>query len=713
MTPTTAPGALHSLFSPRSIALVGASERSAWSNTAHKNLVDFGFTGRILPVNRKGDAVYGRPAATSLRALGEAVDLALLMVPQAAVEDVLDEAREAGIRNAVVLASGYAETGAAGQALQERLRAKALEAGIHLIGPNCVGFVNYVRRTPVFTITPPLPILPGSLANISQSGAVGTLTHQYAHKQGIGLSHIVTTGNEAVIDVGRVIWHMADDPDTRSIAVFIEAVRDVASFRAGAERARAAGKPVVVLKIGRSAATAKSAQAHTGALVGDDRVFDAVCQSLNILRVDSIEEMVVTAELIARTGVLRGDGVGFSSISGGICEILGDRAESVGIRLPEPSPATVQRLQAALPDFGTPHNPLDTTGAIILDPKLMGETTRILLEEPRFDLLGVAFDVPISQQQERSYSRPGLEAIQQACDAGGIPALILSHTAQSLTDHARGTVEALGLNYFPCGLELAVPAIGRAVAWSRAMRETQARPAAAAAPQPAAPAERPEGERALLQALGRCGVPVIPQALARNAQEAATAAAACGCPVAIKIASPDIAHKTEVGGVALNIATPEAAAAACDAMLAAVARQAPGARIDGVVVSPMRAPGVELLVGVRSDPLWGPVLALGLGGVWVEILKDTQLRLLPATEDDVLDMLGRLKGRALLDGYRGTPAVDRRAVARAVVAIAQAAQALGPQLDTLEINPLRAGPDGAEALDALAVWKDRPGLSKK
>jgi acyl-CoA synthetase (NDP forming) len=506
---------------------------------------------------------------------------------------------------------------------------------------------------------------------------------------------------------------MADDPDTRSIAVFIEAVRDVASFRAGAERARAAGKPVVVLKIGRSAATAKSAQAHTGALVGDDRVFDAVCQSLNILRVDSIEEMVVTAELIARTGVLRGDGVGFSSISGGICEILGDRAESVGIRLPEPSPATVQRLQAALPDFGTPHNPLDTTGAIILDPKLMGETTRILLEEPRFDLLGVAFDVPISQQQERSYSRPGLEAIQQACDAGGIPALILSHTAQSLTDHARGTVEALGLNYFPCGLELAVPAIGRAVAWSRAMRETQARPAAAAAPQPAAPAERPEGERALLQALGRCGVPVIPQALARNAQEAATAAAACGCPVAIKIASPDIAHKTEVGGVALNIATPEAAAAACDAMLAAVARQAPGARIDGVVVSPMRAPGVELLVGVRSDPLWGPVLALGLGGVWVEILKDTQLRLLPATEDDVLDMLGRLKGRALLDGYRGTPAVDRRAVARAVVAIAQAAQALGPQLDTLEINPLRAGPDGAEALDALAVWKDRPGLSKK
>lgn len=705
MTTPTDTGALQTLFSPRSIALVGASERSAWSNTAHKNLVDFGFDGRILPVNPKGNAVYGRPAARSLGALGDAVDLALLMVPQAAVEDVLDEVQAAGIRNAVVLASGYAETGAEGRELQDRLRAKAVSAGIQLIGPNCVGFVNYVSRTPVFTITPPLPILPGSLAVISQSGAVGTLAHQYAHKQGIGLSHIVTTGNEAVIDVGRVIGYMADDPHTRSIAVFIEAVRDVASFRAGAERARAAGKPVVVLKIGRSATTAKSAQAHTGALVGDDRVFDAVCQALNIIRVDSMEELIITAEIIARTGVLRGDGVGFSSISGGICEILGDRAESVGIQLPEPSAVTVERLQAALPAFGTPHNPLDTTGAIILDPKLMGETTRILLEEPRFDLLGVAFDVPISEQQERSYSRPGLEAIQQAANAGSIPALILSHTAQSLTDHARGTVEALGLNYFPCGLELAVPALARAVSWSRTMRAGQTRPASPAALRPEVLAQRPEGERALLQALGGFGVPVIPQILARTAQEAAAAAGECGGPVAIKIASPDIAHKTEVGGVKLNIATPEAAAAACTAMLAEVAAKAPGARIDGVVVSPMRSPGVELLVGVRSDPLWGPVVALGLGGVWVEILKDTQLRLLPVAEQDVLDMLDQLKGRALLDGYRGAAAVDRQAVARAVVAITQAALALGPELDTLEINPLRAGPEGAEALDVLAIWQ--------
>ncbi len=699
-------GALNTLFTPRSIALVGASERSTWSNTAHKNLIDFNYSGRILPVNRKGDPVYGRSAATSVRSLGEPVDLALIMVPQAAVEDVLDEIQEAGIRNAVLLASGYAELGDHGRALQTRLTAKARAADINLIGPNCVGFVNYVHRTPVFTITPPLPILAGGLAIISQSGAVGTLAHQYAHRQGIGLSYIVTTGNEAVVDIGRVIAHMADDPDTHSIAVFVEAVRDVDSFRAGAKRARAAGKPLVVLKIGRSPTTAKSAQAHTGALVGDDQVFDAVCQSLNIVRVESIEELVISAEMMARMGVLKGDGVGFSSISGGICEILGDRALSVGLQLPEPATQTVARLKQALPDFGTPHNPLDTTGAIILDPQLMGETTRILMEDPGFSLLGVAFDVPISQQQERAYSRPGLEAVQKAANAGPIPTLILSHTAQSLTDHARNTVETLGLNYFPCGLEVAVPALARAVAWSRAMRQTRQQPPPAPLPQAIHGAERPTGERALLSVLGQYGVPVVPQYLARTPDEAAQAAADLGTPVAIKISSPDIAHKTEVGGVALNVLTPQAASSTFEKMLTTVAGKAPQAHLEGVLVSPMRSPGVELLVGIRSDPQWGLILALGLGGVWVEILKDTQLRLLPVSEADVLGMLDQLKGSALLNGYRGAAPVDRQAVARAVLCITQAAQALGPQLDTLEINPLRVGSDGAEALDALAIWKD-------
>lgn len=699
-------GALDSLFSPRSIALVGASERSAWSNTAHKNLEDFAYSGRILPVSRRGGTVYGRKAATSLREIGEAVDLALLMVPQAAAEDMLDELQEAGIRNAVLLASGYAELGPAGRVLQERLAAKARAARIQLIGPNCVGFVNYVERIPVFTITPPMPIIAGGLAVIAQSGAVGTLAHQYAHKQGIGLSYIVTTGNEAVIDIGQVIAHAANDPHTRSIAVFIEAVRDVHSFRLGAECARAAGKPLVVLKIGRSEATAKSAQAHTGALVGDDRVFDAVCQSLNIVRVDSIEELVVSAEMMARVGVLRGDGVGLSSISGGICEIMGDRAESVGLQLPEPSASTVTRLQETMPDFGTPHNPLDTTGAIVLNPALMGETTRILLEDPGYDLLGLAFDVPISEQQERSYSRPGLEAMQQAIDQGDTPAVIISHTAQSLTEHAKSAVDALGLNYFACGLEVGVPAMARAVAWSREMRAFRAQAPAQPATELAPLTQRPQGERALLAALGEYGVPVVPQILAGTAQEAAQAAKALATPVAIKISSPDIAHKTEVGGVALNVLSPEAAAQAFDTMLATVRAKVPEARIEGVVVSPMRQPGVELLVGVRSDPAWGPVLALGLGGIWVEILKDTQLHLLPVNDADVLGMLDRLKGGALLDGFRGAPAVDRRAVARAVVRITEAAMALGEGLDTLEINPLRVGPEGAEALDALAIWKE-------
>lgn len=701
-------GTLESLFSPKSIALVGASERSTWSNTAFKNLSDFAYAGRIHPVSRKGGMVYGRPAATSLEAIGEQVDLALLMVPQAAVEDILDDVHAAGIHNAVLLASGYAETGAQGRALQDRLTAKARASGIRLIGPNCVGYVNFVERVPVFTIVPPMPVLTGGLAVIAQSGAVGNLALQYAHKQGIGLSYIVTTGNEAVIDIGQVIAHAAADPSTKSIAVFIEAVRDVQSFRIGAECARAAGKPLVVLKVGRSEATAKSAQAHTGALVGDDRVFDAVCRSLNIVRVDSIEELVISAEMMARTGVLEGDGVGLASISGGICEIMGDRAASLSMSLPEPVTITVENLKQAMPDFGTPHNPLDMTGAIVLDPSLMGHTAKILLEDPGFNVLGVAFDVPISQQQERAFSRPGLEALQRAFAEGNTPAMVISHTAQSLTEHAKATVDELRLNYFPCGLEVGIPALARAVEWSRGMRTWRsAQPASAVsvvAPQPVDEV-RPAGERELLAMLGDYGVPVVPQILANSSEDVARAVELIGAPVAIKISSPDIAHKTEVGGVALNVADPAAAKQVFENMLATVRRHKPDAAIEGVVVSPMRKAGVELLVGVRSDPSWGPVLALGLGGVWVEVLKDTQLHLLPVSERDVLGMLDRLKGKALLDGYRGAPAVDRAAVAKAVVRIAEAAQLLGQGLDTLEINPLRAGEDGVEALDALAIWK--------
>lgn len=696
---------LSTFFNPKSLVLVGASERSTWSNTAYQNLQELNYAGRVHFVNRKGGTVYGHKAATLVGEIGEPVDLALLMLPASAVEASLADLHHAGVTNAVLLASGYAETGAAGRDMQDRMAALAIEYGISLLGPNCVGFLNYAGGAAAFTIKPPMPALRGSLGVVAQSGAVGTLANQFAHRQNIGLSCIITSGNEAVMDCGQLIDYLVDDPATKAIAVFLETVRDTERFCAAAARALRAGKPVVALKVGSSPATAKSAQAHTGALVGDDRVFSAVCRQLGIVRVDSIEDMVITAEMMSRVGVIRKGGLGLASISGGICEIMGDVAGAAGISLPQLDQRTEQRLQQVLPDFGTANNPLDVTGAFILDPALMGQTVNILADDSGLGVLGIAFDVPISAQQERAYSRPSLEAIQQAAGAAAIPCLILSHTSQSLTQHAQETMDALGLNYLSCGVDVAIPALGHAFQWSGwhlAAQDKAPRQRAAHA----GAAVRPASEYQLLKHLGARGVPVVQQVLANSASAAVQAAADIGGAVVLKIASPDIAHKTEVGGVVLNLQGDDVVAAAFDDIMARASAAAPEARLDGVIVAPMRSGGIELLVGVHVDAQWGPVLAVGLGGVWVEVLKDTSLRTLPVAEDDVLEMLAELRATSLLDGYRGQAAVDRRALARAIVAIADAALDFGPALETLEINPLLASGATVEALDALALWSD-------
>ncbi len=696
---------LDTFFNPRSIVLVGASERSTWSNTTRQSLTDFDYPGQVCYVNRKGADVYGSQAATRIADIGVPIDLALLMVPASALAESLDDMHAAGVRSGVVLASGFAETGAAGREAQGALLAQARRLGITLLGPNCVGFINYAARVPAFTVTPPKPVLPGNLAIVAQSGAVGNLASQFAHRQNIGLSCLVTTGNEADLDSGRVIDYLVDDPATKAIAVFLETVRDTKAFTAAARRALQAGKPIVALKIGSSPTTARTAQAHTGALVGDDRVFDAVCRNLGIVRVRSIEEMVITAEIISRIGVVKKDGVALASISGGICEIMGDEAAAAGIALPDFDTATVAQLKSTLPDYGATHNPLDVTGAFIQEPALMGRTVKILTEDPGVGVLGIAFDVPISEQETRAYSLPSLQSIQSAIRDAKVPTLIISHTSQSLTEHARRTVDELGLDYLPCGVQVALPALGRSLAWSRWQKASRDRVATKPVLH-ASPTVRLTSERALLQFLASCDVPVVRQDLARSDDEAVAAARGIGGMVVLKIASDDIAHKTEVGGVALNLEGDAAVAAAFRRIIASAKDKAPAARVDGVVVAPMREQGVELFVGVHVDPQWGPVLAVGLGGVWVEVLKDSQLHTLPVNEADVLDMLAALKGGALLDGFRGQPAVSRQAIARAVVAITDAAMALGPDLQTLEINPLLATASRAEALDALAVWAD-------
>ena len=462
-----------------------------------------------------------------------------------------------------------------------------------------------------------------------------------------------------------------------------------------------------MLKVGSSELTAKVAQAHTGALVGDDRIFDAACRQMGMLRVQSIEELVLTAHLLSQTGPIATRGLGVVSISGGACELIADQAERCGVALPQFAPATLEPLRDALSAMGaSTHNPLDITGAVVGKPEMFQHVIDVIAKDPSIGLVTAVFGLRAEADGNFSaLNAKALSAIGAAIQASGKPGLLLTQTLQPISTEDRAALERFRIPMVSGGLRDGVQAIGNAFRWS----QRQALPPYL--PPPVAQAlarQRPGGERATLDYLASCGVPVIPATLATSDDEAVQAArAAGGDRVVLKIASPDIAHKTEAGGVLLGLDGDAAVAEGYRRILANVRQSQPQARIDGVIVSPMRPPGVELFVGIARDPQWGLAMAIALGGIWVEALKDSTVRLLPLDRAAVVEMFSELKAATILRGFRGQPAVDLDAVADIAVRIGEAALALGPQLASMEVNPLYVGPQGRiECLDALALWDE-------
>ncbi|MBW0101047.1 acetate--CoA ligase family protein [Pseudonocardia sp. KRD291] len=699
------PERLGSLFRPSRIALVGASDKSNFSRSAFTNLVDFGFGDRVHLVNRRGVEVHGRPSVTSCGAIGEEVDVAFLMVPQAGTLDAMSDAAAAGIRNAVVLSSGYGEVGDAGRAAQDELVAHARRLDMALLGPNHLGFANLVHQVPVTPI-PGLPRTAGPVALLSQSGASSSAMVDFATAAGVGLSYMVTLGNEAMITAGHVLDFLVDDESTRAVAIFLEAIRDPEVFRRAARRAAKAGKAVVVLKAGSSELSARTAAAHTGALVGDDRVIDAVLRREGVIRVDSIEDMLITAGLAAHTGPIDRAGLGVVSISGGACDILADRAEDLGLPLPAFAPETEKALDAVMPDYGTVHNPLDVTGAAIIDPTLFTSAITTVADDPEIGIVGVINSLP--GVGEGSYTgQVFADAIGRGIASASTPAVYINQVMLPVTDHTRAVMDHADVAYVLPGLRGAAVALRNLGWWSGTIREN-ARERVGDDHEVAVPApERRHGawsEHSARQMLADAGVPVVPAHLVADADAAVTAAAELGGPVALKIVSPDILHKSDIGGVRLGVVGEDAVRAAHEAVTA-VAASVPGAHVEGVLVSPMRTGGVEILVGVVRDPQWGPMLAVALGGIFVEVLQDSALSPVPVTPDRARAMIDGLRGSALLRGARGSTPADLDALAAVVARVSDLAEALGDDLESLEVNPLRVDGATVEALDALVTWK--------
>ncbi len=702
---------LRTFFRPRSIALVGATDNSRWSIYTFENLKKCNFAGPIYLVNPNREIVHGKQALKSLLDLPEAVDLAFVMVATQHVLNTIKEAAEMGIKQFIVLTSGFSETGEAGAQLEQELVTFAREHDLLILGPNGNGFINVQDQIIPYGLPVFQPLTAGPVGVVLQSGALASAVLAFAQAHAIGLSLLVSMGNESMLSVTDVVDYLLEDESTRVIALFLESIRHPAELQRIAARARERHKAIVAFKIGSSEASSRTALAHTGALVGNDMINDAAFRQLGIVRVHSLEDLLVTAGLIGYTGPLPGRRMGVVTPSGGACDILSDLAENAGISIPDFSPETIEGLRAVLPPFATAHNPLDVTGYIVVDGTIQQRALEVVGRDPNIDFILNL----VSVESSREVTPLVLEGILAQYDqvaaivrAAKHPVIHVTNTCIDLPPTSSAIIQHTGL-HFNAGMEHCMRALGRLLWWSEwiapgddASEQTGVEPMTLSTLEYKGNGSEVQA-RALLQ---KAGIPITPGEVATSAGEAVRAAKKLGLPVALKVQSATVLHKSDVGGVALHLNSEDAVHHAFNAMLELVQAARPDAEIEGVLVSPMRTGGTELLVGIVRDQLWGPVLTLGLGGIWTEALRDTSVRLLPVGRAEIETMLGELRGATLLTGGRGRAAVNMQALSDIIYRISALAQKLGPELSTLEINPLWIDSERIEALDVLIEWQE-------
>jgi acetate---CoA ligase (ADP-forming) len=714
----TSPGAVGALVRPSSIALVGATDKSGWSVNTHANLRGHGFAGPVYLVNKRGGIVHGERAYPSLSAIGAPVDLVYVMVPAPAVLGVLREGAALGIRGYVVLTAGFGETGPEGRLMEEEITRFAAARGLTILGPNGNGFVNAAAGITPFGLAVPPPLLAGPVGVVLQSGGLASSVLSLAQARNVGLSLLTAVGNEAMISVTDVMSYLVDDPGTRVIALFLESVRHPGEFASVCLRAARAGKPVVALKVGASARAASTARAHTGALTGDDRVTDAAFRRLGVIRVRSLEDLVITAGLLAETSRIGGRRIGVVTPSGGASEIIADRAELEGLELPSFHPETVRRLKEFLPEFASPQNPLDVTGYILIDTGLLARALGVVARDPGIDAVLLLTDPPRAEPANPAPIIDRARATALAIREAPLPVMAVSNALTDVTEFGRRVLSEAGFPYVAGGIEHGMTAVGNAVRWSEATESLGGGLHLGVAAGgfgaggrafwervPGRPGEVWAEHRAA-RLLADCGIPVVPAELAAGEEAAVAAAGRFGYPVVLKAAADGLGHKSDIGGVRLGLDGPEAVRRAHREVTAALrARGLAADGLGGTLIQPQRDGGTELLVGVVRDPSWGLIMAVGLGGVWVEALGDTALRLLPVTPEQARDALAELRGAALLDGARGGAKADMGRLAEVIARIGDAALALGPRLAALEVNPLLVRGGDIEALDALITWQ--------
>ncbi len=695
---TSTPNPLHAFFAPRGVVVVGAStDPTKLGYGVARNLLEGGFPGAVHLVNPKGGQLLGHPLYPSVENVPEPVDLAVILIPAPAVPPVLEACGRRGIRAAIVASGGFRETGQQGAELEAACVEIAQRHSMRLMGPNCIGLVDTHLPLDTTFLPPPGPPV-GNVAFITHSGALAAAVIDWARGQGFGFSRLVSLGNQADVNETDILPVVAADKHTRAITLYLESV---GAGRRFVETARtvAREKPIVALKVGRTEAGQQAAASHTGALAGQERAFEAAFRRAGVLRAGTVQQMFQWAEALARLPLPRGDRVLILTNAGGPGVTAADAIAAEGLRLARLTAQTRQLLQEILPPAASLHNPVDMLASA--SPEQYAQALRLGLDDPGVDMAMVILPPP-PMFSAGAVARAMIPLIQTADK----PVVVVPMGDPLVAEAVAHLRAARVPEYrFPEDAASALGALYRRARWLETAAQPPLQPveeaAVAAARRLLAEDATPPGRwlspntiRGLLTAYG---IPTPQEAVARNAAEAAEAAEEMGFPVALKVVSPDIAHKSDAGGVVLGLENAAAVAAAYEAMMARLQAAFPQARLEGALVQHMAPEGQEVIVGAVRDPLFGPLVMFGSGGVEVEGLGDVAFALAPLTDADRAHLLESTWAGRKLAGFRNLPPADRIAVADTLARLAQLAADF-PALAEIEINPLRVLPQGQGVL---------------
>ena len=662
---------LDAVLRPKSVAVIGASTSpDKIGYEILKNIIDSGFEGTVYPINPKAEVILDRACHKSVKDIAEPPDLAVIIIPARFVPQAVQECGEAGVKGAVIITGGFSEAGEEGEQLQNQVVEAAKKFGVRVIGPNCQGVNN-----PHHPLCASWPLLTyrGKIALISQSGTVGAAMMDWLSEDKLGTSSFVSMGNRADVDETDLIAYFNQDPNTEVIAAYIEGIKRPERFIQAVEQLQ---KPLVVLKSGRTPKGKVAAESHTKALAGADAIYEALFKKYGICRAYTAEEFYDYAKALAYLNPPKGNRILFITTSGGAAILATDQAEQEGLDVSPLPKELVEAITPIIPAHAIKANPIDLTGDATA--RMFGDVIEVTRKH--YDTLGVIFGDPVEDASR--VVTPGANE------------LIIFYGGADVERYERERMHLKGIPVFPTP-ERGIKALARVLE-----RKTLDPPQKPTLTVPAAGRQLP-----LHQAFSRIvehGLPCTEFALADSRAHAVKIAQEQGFPVALKISSPDILHKSDAGGVKLDLNSAEAVEQAYDALLFAVKRGNPEARVDGVLVSKMASPGLEVIVGMNRDPQFGPVILFGLGGIMVEIFQDVSLRLPPLTKEEALSMIREIKGYRLLSGYRGRPAVDEQALADCLLAMGRISED-HPELIEIDLNPVFAYPDGVLVADARII----------